>query len=121
MEDLLRKATKTLWLMRRDITAEQKRETAAVKEWREKHQTEPVDDDDEEAEEGEPGMITRDGGGKALTKACRGCGRIHGGGNRIRKRCHAKLPGGARQAQCPAGTRRASRGPLLGVQGSNRK
>jgi hypothetical protein len=33
---------------------------------------------------------------------CRGCARIHGGRCRKCKRCHAKLPGGARQPQFPA-------------------
>jgi hypothetical protein len=119
MENLLRKSTKTLWVMRnkeqlkeegiRDITSAQKRDTAAAKEWRENNPKENAVDDDEDAEEGEPGEVTRDGGGKALTKACRGCARIHGGTCRKCKRCYAKLPSGAREPQRPGRTEHVAR------------
>jgi C4-type Zn-finger protein len=72
IEDLLRKATRKLWLARnkeqqqeeevRHITAEQKRDVAAAKEWREKNPI--IIEEEEEVEEGEPGMVTRDGGGR---------------------------------------------------------
>jgi hypothetical protein len=120
MEGLLRKATRTLWLMRNkeqkweeeeywNITAEDKRDTAASKEWRETHREVrgPID---EETMRSEPGTITIDEGGKVLTKACGDCGRIHDGREQICKECGVKLPSGARQAQYPMRREHVGRG-----------
>jgi hypothetical protein len=110
MENLLRKTTRTLWSKRnteqhdeekhRGIKEEQKRDPAAAKEWREKNPTETYFND-EEVEEGEPGRVTRDEGGKALTKACTNCKMIHSGTDQKCKRCHTDLPSGARLTQNP--------------------
>jgi len=110
MENLLRKTTRTLWSKmnteqhdeekHRGIKEEQKRDPEAAKEWREKNPTEKYFNE-EEVEEGEPGMITRDERGKALKKACMNCKMIHGGTDQKCKRCHTDLPSGARLTQNP--------------------
>jgi len=66
---------------RRDITPAQKRDSVATKEWRASHPDEArrAGAGDEEEEEGEPGKITRDGGGKVVTEACSECGVVHEG------------------------------------------
>ena len=120
MEGLLRNATRALWLMRnkeqkRDeeeyiyITAEDKRATAAPKEWRETHRI-VHGLVDEETERGELGTITTDEGGKVPTKSCGDCGRTHDGRGQICKECGVKLPSGARQAQYPMRRKRFGRG-----------
>jgi hypothetical protein len=110
MENLLRNTTRKLWKKRnteqheeekhRGIKEEQKRDPVAAKEWRERNPTVTYFND-EEVEEDEPGMVTRDEGGKVLTKACTNCKMIHSGTDQKCKRCKTDLPSGARIPQNP--------------------
>jgi len=121
MQDLLLKATKKIWVTgnseqqkeeeRRDITPAMKRDSVATKEWRASHPDEArrAGEGDEEEEEGDPGEVTRDGGGKVLTKACSECGLVHGGTKKKCRRCGTKLPSGARKPQWPKRRRQVTR------------
>jgi hypothetical protein len=88
-----------------------KGDSVATKKWRASHPDEAwrAGAGDEEEEEGEPGKITRDGGGKVLTKACSECGVVHGRTKGKCRRCGTKLPSGARKPLWPRRRRQVTR------------